>query len=149
MKESHFWAFEGTSLRLYNFIQLDVWQTNPAFANYYYHSAMGHVLAQCGRTDEIRVSTDLLMLNPNMGFKWHQDNQNGPIYYDEGIRFWITIDETPKEYGVPVQYLKSSNQNAFDQYLSILSMVDVTSTVRRNSSSGLGCLVTCSSGLAP
>jgi len=71
---------------------------------------MGHVLAQCGQTDEIRISTDLLMVNPNKGFKWHQDNQNGPITWEEGIRFWITMDETPKDYGAPV-YLKGSHRN--------------------------------------
>eukprot|EP00529_Nitzschia_sp_RCC80_P019596 CAMPEP_0113509306 /NCGR_PEP_ID=MMETSP0014_2-20120614/37499_1 /TAXON_ID=2857 /ORGANISM="Nitzschia sp." /LENGTH=429 /DNA_ID=CAMNT_0000405115 /DNA_START=245 /DNA_END=1537 /DNA_ORIENTATION=- /assembly_acc=CAM_ASM_000159 len=108
--EPHFWAFAGTASKLYDYIQRNVWQTNSAFARFYYHSAMGHVLAQCGRTDEIRVSTDLLMVNPNKGFKWHQDNQNGPITWDEGIRFWITMDETPKEYGAPV-YLKGSHEN--------------------------------------
>lgn len=71
---------------------------------------MGHVLAQCGRTAEVRISTDLLMVNPNKGFKWHQDNQNGPITSDEGVRFWITMDETPEEYGAPV-YLKGSHRN--------------------------------------
>mmetsp|Transcript_13325 Transcript_13325/g.17465 ORF Transcript_13325/g.17465 Transcript_13325/m.17465 type:complete len:395 (-) Transcript_13325:80-1264(-) len=106
----HFWAFAGTASKLYDYIQRNVWQTNKAFANFYYHSAMGDVLAQCGRTDEIRVSTDLLMVNPNKGFKWHQDNQNGPITWDEGIRFWITMDETPAEYGAPV-YLKGSHRN--------------------------------------
>jgi len=107
----HFWAFAGTASKLYDYIQRNVWQTNRSFANFYYHSAMGHVLAQCGRTDEIRVSTDLLMVNPNKGFKWHQDNQNGPITWEEGIRFWITMDETPKEYGAPV-YLKGSHANS-------------------------------------
>lgn len=106
----HFWAFAGTASKLYDYIQRNVWQTNSAFANFYYHSAMGHVLAQAGRTDEIRVSTDLLMVNPNKGFKWHQDNQNGPIKWEDGIRFWITMDETPKDYGAPV-YLKGSHNN--------------------------------------
>mmetsp|Transcript_9432 Transcript_9432/g.14015 ORF Transcript_9432/g.14015 Transcript_9432/m.14015 type:complete len:389 (-) Transcript_9432:147-1313(-) len=106
----HFWAFAGTASKLYDYIQRNVWQTNKAFANFYYHSAMGHVLAQCGRTDEIRVSTDLLMVNPNKGFKWHQDNQNGPITWEEGLRFWITMDETPADYGAPV-YLKGSHRN--------------------------------------
>mmetsp|Transcript_9574 Transcript_9574/g.22501 ORF Transcript_9574/g.22501 Transcript_9574/m.22501 type:complete len:394 (+) Transcript_9574:88-1269(+) len=108
--EPHFWAFAGTASKLYDYIQRNVWQTNSAFARFYYHSAMGHVLAQCGRTDEIRVSTDLLMVNPNKGFKWHQDNQNGPITWEEGLRFWITMDETPKDYGAPV-YLKASHKN--------------------------------------
>jgi len=106
----HFWAFAGTASKLYDYIQRNIWQTNKAFADFYYHSAVGHVLAQCGRTDEIRISTDLLMVNPNKGFKWHQDNQNGPITWNDGIRFWITMDETPAEYGAPV-YLKGSHRN--------------------------------------
>jgi hypothetical protein len=110
VNEPHFWAFAGTASKLYDYIQRNIWQTNSAFARFYYHSAMGHVLAQCGRTDEIRVSTDLLMVNPNKGFKWHQDNQNGPITWEEGLRFWITMDETPKDYGAPV-YLKGSHFN--------------------------------------
>lgn len=108
--EPHFWAFAGTASKLYDYIQRNVWQTNKSFADFYYHSAMGNVLAQCGRTEEIRVSTDLLMVNPNKGFKWHQDNQNGPITWEDGIRFWITMDETPAEYGAPV-YLKGSHNN--------------------------------------
>lgn len=106
----HFWAFAGTASKLYDYIQRNIWQTNRAFASFYYHSALGDVLRQCGRTDEIRISTDLLMVNPNKGFKWHQDNQNGPITPEEGIRFWITMDETPKDYGAPV-YLKRSHLN--------------------------------------
>jgi Phytanoyl-CoA dioxygenase (PhyH) len=106
----HFWAFAGTASRLYDYIQRNVWQTNRAFSNFYYHSAIGDVLRQCGKTNEIRVSTDLLMVNPNKGFKWHQDNQNGPITPEDGIRFWITMDETPKDYGAPV-YLKNSHRN--------------------------------------
>lgn len=106
----HFWAFAGTASKLYDYIQRNVWQTNKGFANFYYHSAIGDVLRQCGKTDEIRVSTDLLMVNPNKGFKWHQDNQNGPITPEEGIRFWITMDSTPAEYGAPV-YLKGSHRN--------------------------------------
>ena len=114
----HFWSFAGTASKLYDYIQRNVWQTNRAFANFYYHSAMGDVLRQCGRTDEIRVSTDLLMVNPNKGFKWHQDNQNGPILPEDGIRFWITMDETPKDYGAPV-YLKGSHRNTCVDPLSV------------------------------
>jgi len=106
----HFWAFAGTASKLYDYIQRNVWQTNRAFANFYYHSALGDVLRQFGKTDEIRISTDLLMVNPNKGFKWHQDNQNGPITPEDGIRFWITMDETPQDYGAPV-YLKGSHFN--------------------------------------
>lgn len=110
----HFWSFAGTASKLYDYIQRNVWQTNRAFASFYYHSALGDVLRQCGRTDEIRISTDLLMVNPNKGFKWHQDNQNGPITPEEGIRFWITMDETPKDYGAPVYLKGSHNNNAVD-----------------------------------
>lgn len=110
VENPHFWAFAGTASKLYDYIQRNIWQTNRAFANFYYHSAIGDVLRQFGRTDEIRISTDLLMVNPNKGFKWHQDNQNGPILPEEGLRFWITMDETPKDYGAPV-YLKGSHRN--------------------------------------
>jgi Phytanoyl-CoA dioxygenase (PhyH) len=50
------------------------------------------------------------MVNPNKGFKWHQDNQNGPISWEDGMRFWITMDETPADYGAPV-YLTGSHRN--------------------------------------
>ena len=110
VENPHFWAFAGTASKLYDYIQRNVWQTNSAFARFYYHSPLGHVLAQCGRTSEIRVSTDLLMVNPNKGFKWHQDNQNGPITANDAVRFWVTMDETPKDYGAPV-YLKGSHKN--------------------------------------
>jgi hypothetical protein len=120
----HFWAFAGTASKLYDYIQRNVWQTNGAFARFYYHSAMGHVLAQAGKTDEIRVSTDLLMVNPNKGFKWHQDNQNGPLKWNDGIRFWITMDETPKDYGAPV-YLKGSHRNdAIDEAAVFVDIKD-------------------------
>lgn len=106
----HFWAFAGTASKLYDYIQRNVWQTNRSFADFYYHSALGNVLSQLGRTDEIRISTDLLMVNPNKGFKWHQDNQNGPIGWEDGLRFWVSMDETPAEYGAPV-YLNGSHRN--------------------------------------
>jgi len=61
-----------------------MWQTNNLFCDFYYHSPLGHVLAQCGVCEEVRLSTDLLMVNPNKGFKWHQDNQNGE--WEEGER---------------------------------------------------------------
>lgn len=120
----HFWAFAGTASKLYDYIQRNVWQTNRAFANFYYHSALGDILRQCGRTDEIRISTDLLMVNPNKGFKWHQDNQNGPITPEEGIRFWITMDETPEGYGAPV-YLKRSHFNTAVDPASVFVDIDM------------------------
>jgi Phytanoyl-CoA dioxygenase (PhyH) len=124
VENPHFWAFAGTASRLYDYIQRNVWQTNRSFANFYYHSAMGHVLAQCGRTEEVRVSTDLLMVNPNKGFKWHQDNQNGPITAEDGVRFWITMDETPADYGAPV-YLKGSHRNTAVDGNSVFVDIDM------------------------
>lgn len=120
----HFWAFAGTASKLYDYIQRNIWQTNSAFQHFYYHSAIGHVLSQCGKTDEIRVSTDLLMVNPNKGFKWHQDNQNGPIHWDDGIRFWVTMDSTPEDYGAPV-YLKESHKNTCVDEQSVFVDIDM------------------------
>lgn len=71
---------------------------------------MATILAKLGETEEIRLSTDLLMVNPNSGFKWHQDNQNGPVLFDDALRWWVTMDDTPAEYGAPV-YLKGSHKN--------------------------------------
>jgi len=50
------------------------------------------------------------MVNPNKGFKWHQDNQNGPIGVEDGLRFWISMDATPSTHGSPV-YLRESHRN--------------------------------------
>jgi len=55
------------------------------------------------------------------GFKWHQDNQNGPIDAFAGgldandephkaLRWWVTMDDTPADHGAPV-YLKGSHRN--------------------------------------
>jgi len=54
-----------------------------------------------------------LMVNPNKGFKWHQDNQNGPIdAFDDNtaLRWWVTMDDCPPDHGAPV-YLKGSHRN--------------------------------------
>ena len=52
-----------------------------------YFSPLSTALAKLGETREIRLSTDLLMVNPNNGFKWHQDNQNGPVLFDDALRW--------------------------------------------------------------
>merc|ERR1712228_240176 len=83
---------------------------NSAFADFVYYSPLASALAGVSNAEKLRLSTDLLMVNPNKGFKWHQDNQNGPITWQDGLRFWITMDETPKDYGAPV-YLKGSHFN--------------------------------------
>mmetsp|Transcript_22172 Transcript_22172/g.68101 ORF Transcript_22172/g.68101 Transcript_22172/m.68101 type:complete len:433 (-) Transcript_22172:2170-3468(-) len=110
VENPHIWSFAGTASKLYDYIQRNVWQTNAGFTKFMYQSPVGSVLSQAGKTDTVRISTDLLMVNPNRGFKWHQDNQNGPINFDDGIRFWITMDDTPSDYGAPV-YLQGSHRN--------------------------------------
>ena len=110
VENPHIWSFAGTASKLYDYIQRNVWQTNMGFTRFMYHSPVGSILAQLGQTDEVRISTDLLMVNPNRGFKWHMDNQNGPIDFEDGIRFWITMDDTPADYGAPV-YLTGSQRN--------------------------------------
>lgn len=121
IKNPHIWSVPGVVSGLYDYIQRSAWTTNDGFAKFLYYSPVSSVLGQmasCGwfpegdarGHHEVRISTDLLMVNPNKGFKWHQDNQNGPITWDEGIRFWVTMDETPSDYGAPV-YLKGSHRN--------------------------------------
>ncbi|CAK0826446.1 unnamed protein product, partial [Prorocentrum cordatum] len=70
-----------------------------------------HCLAQLGRTEEIRVTTDMLLCNPNKGFGWHQDNQNGPIDFPDAMRWWVAMDRCGMDdYGAP-EYLLGSHKN--------------------------------------
>jgi len=110
IENPHVWASLGVSSGIYDYIQRSIWTTNSAFANFLYYSPLASILAGLGETDEIRLSTDLLMVNPNSGFKWHQDNQNGPVEFDDALRWWVTMDDTPADYGAPV-YLKGSHRN--------------------------------------
>ena len=48
----------------------------------------------------MRITTDLLMVNPNKGFKWHQDNQNGPVSFDDALRWWTWIPEEGQQRGI-------------------------------------------------
>jgi len=123
----HIWAVPGVASGLYDYIQRSAWTTNAGFAKFLYYSPISSVLAKCAECGwfpegdargfhEVRLSTDLLMVNPNKGFKWHQDNQNGPLTSGHGgdkldaLRFWVTMDETPADYGAPV-YLRKSHEN--------------------------------------
>lgn len=110
IKNPHIWASPGVASGIYDYIQRSIWTTNEAFANFLYYSPLATILAKLGETEEIRLSTDLLMVNPNSGFKWHQDNQNGPVLFDDALRWWVTMDDTPADYGAPV-YLKGSHKN--------------------------------------
>ena len=80
VEHPHIWASPGVASGLYDYIQRNIWTTNDAFIKFLYHSPVSTALAQLGGAkDSVRVTTDLLMVNPNKGFKWHQDNQNGPV----------------------------------------------------------------------
>lgn len=118
VQHPHFWSVAGVASGLYDYIQRSVWASNDAFANFLYYSPLATALAGLSDAEELRLSTDLLMVNPNKGFKWHQDNQNGPIdaFGEIGtgettsLRWWVTMDDTPADHGSPV-YLKGSHLN--------------------------------------
>lgn len=121
VENPHFWSTTGVASGMYDYIQRSIWSSNDAFAEFLYHSPLASALAGLANATELRLTTDLLMVNPNTGFKWHQDNQNGPIdaFGSNGgssnkelpaLRWWITMDDTPKDYGAPV-YLKGSHKN--------------------------------------
>lgn len=118
VQNPHFWSVAGVASGLYDYIQRSVWASNDAFANFLYYSPLASALAGCVNAKELRLSTDLLMVNPNKGFKWHQDNQNGPIdaFGEIGanewtsLRWWVTMDDCPPDHGAPV-YLKASHLN--------------------------------------
>jgi len=109
----HVWSIPGVISGIYDYIQRGVWTSNDAFANFLYYSPLASALAGIANADELRLSTDLLMVNPNKGFAWHQDNQNGPMEAFEGqnsLRWWVTLDDCPPDHGAPV-YLKGSHRN--------------------------------------
>ena len=114
----HFWSIAGVASGLYDYIQRSVWASNSAFADLLYYSPIMSALAGSCNAKELRLTTDLLMVNPNKGFKWHQDNQNGPIdsFGEPGanewtsLRWWVTMDDCPTDHGAPV-YLKGSHRN--------------------------------------
>ena len=114
----HFWSIAGVASGLYDYIQRSVWASNSAFADLLYYSPIMSALAGSCNAKELRLTTDLLMVNPNKGFKWHQDNQNGPIdsFGEPGanewtsLRWWVTMDDCPPDHGAPV-YLRKSHLN--------------------------------------
>mmetsp|Transcript_30845 Transcript_30845/g.102721 ORF Transcript_30845/g.102721 Transcript_30845/m.102721 type:complete len:677 (-) Transcript_30845:331-2361(-) len=111
IENPHIWSLIGRASGLYDYIQRNMWMTNNGFRDFLYYSPLGHCLAQVGRTEEIRVSTDMLLVNPNKGFGWHQDNQNGPIGFPDAMRWWCAMDRCgEKDYGAP-EYLLGSHRN--------------------------------------
>mmetsp|Transcript_40508 Transcript_40508/g.73235 ORF Transcript_40508/g.73235 Transcript_40508/m.73235 type:complete len:669 (-) Transcript_40508:96-2102(-) len=111
IENPHFWSLVGRVSGLYDYIQRNTWMTNNGFRDFLYYSPLGHILSQLGRTEEIRVSTDMLLVNPNKGFGWHQDNQNGPIDFPDAMRWWVAMDPCGQDgFGAP-EYLLGSHRN--------------------------------------
>lgn len=111
IEHPHFWSLVGRMSGLYDYIQRNTWMTNDGFRDFMYYSPLGHVVAQLSRTPEVRISTDMLLVNPNKGFGWHQDNQNGPIDFPDAIRWWVAMDSCGEsDFGAP-EYLLGSHRN--------------------------------------
>jgi len=111
IENPHVWSLVGRMSGLYDYIQRNMWMTNNSFRDFFYYSPLGTILAKLGRTEEVRVSTDMLLVNPNKGFGWHQDNQNGPIEFGDAIRWWVAMDRCGQDdFGAP-EYLLGSHRN--------------------------------------
>jgi hypothetical protein len=111
IENPHIWSLVGRMSGLYDYIQRNMWMTNDGFRDFLYYSPLGHCLAQLGRTEEVRCTTDMLLVNPNKGFGWHQDNQNGPIDFPDAMRWWVAMDKCGEnDYGAP-EYICGSHRN--------------------------------------
>jgi len=111
IENPHAWSLVGRMSGMYDYIQRNMWMTNDGFRDFLYYSPLGHVLAQVGRSEDIRVSTDMLLVNPNKGFGWHQDNQNGPIDFPDALRWWVAMDKCGhQDFGAP-EYILGSHTN--------------------------------------
>eukprot|EP00930_Biecheleria_cincta_P035540 TRINITY_DN24440_c0_g3_i1.p1 TRINITY_DN24440_c0_g3~~TRINITY_DN24440_c0_g3_i1.p1 ORF type:complete len:675 (+),score=154.92 TRINITY_DN24440_c0_g3_i1:101-2125(+) len=107
----HIWSLVGRMSGMYDYIQRNMWMTNNGFRDFLYYSPLGHIVSQLARTEEVRCSTDMLLVNPNRGFGWHQDNQNGPIDFPDAIRWWVAMDRCGQnDFGAP-EYLLGSHRN--------------------------------------
>jgi len=111
IEHPHVWSLVGRMSGLYDYIQRNTWMTNGGFRDFLYYSPLGHIASQLACTPEVRISTDMLLVNPNKGFGWHQDNQNGPIDFPEAIRWWVAMDKCGENnFGAP-EYLLGSHKN--------------------------------------
>lgn len=125
IERPHVWSLVGRMSGLYDYIQRNTWMTNNGFRDFLYYSPLGHVASQLARTSEVRCSTDLLLVNPNKGFGWHQDNQNGPITHQEAIRWWVAMDRCGEnDYGAPEYLLGSQNNNSVSGDAVFVNMQD-------------------------
>jgi len=111
IEHPHLWSLIGRMSGLYDYIQRNMWMTNNGYRDFLYYSPLGHVVSQLAGTPEVRVSTDMLLVNPNKGFGWHQDNQNGPIDFPDAVRWWVAMDSCGQDdFGAP-EYLLGSHRN--------------------------------------
>lgn len=108
----HVYSLPGRMGGLYDYIQQDMWMTNDGFRDFLYYSPVGHIAAQLGRTETVRVASDMLLVNPNVGFSWHQDNTKGPVEFCDAIRWWVALDPCNEDgVGVP-EFLVGSHRNS-------------------------------------
>eukprot|EP00929_Paragymnodinium_shiwhaense_P082996 TRINITY_DN44029_c0_g1_i2.p1 TRINITY_DN44029_c0_g1~~TRINITY_DN44029_c0_g1_i2.p1 ORF type:complete len:445 (-),score=68.68 TRINITY_DN44029_c0_g1_i2:270-1604(-) len=106
------WSVIGKGGDVYEYLQRNLWMTNDGFRDAFYYSPLGHVLAQLCGSAELRLSTDMLQVNPQSPLGWHQDNQNGPIDNAYAVRWWLAMDSSgPGGAGVP-EFLVGSHRNA-------------------------------------
>eukprot|EP00437_Effrenium_voratum_P004123 CAMPEP_0181423024 /NCGR_PEP_ID=MMETSP1110-20121109/13916_1 /TAXON_ID=174948 /ORGANISM="Symbiodinium sp., Strain CCMP421" /LENGTH=648 /DNA_ID=CAMNT_0023546139 /DNA_START=71 /DNA_END=2017 /DNA_ORIENTATION=+ len=111
IEKPHLWSLVGRMSGMYDYIQRNMWMTNNGFRDFLYYSPLGHVVSQLAKTEEVRCSTDMLLVNPNRGFGWHQDNQNGPIDFPDAVRWWVAMDACGQDgFGAP-EYLLGSHRN--------------------------------------
>jgi len=108
----HVLALSASLRGSYDYIHINTWMTNNGIRDFMYYSALGHILAQLGRTTEVRISTDNLLVNPHKCFGWHQDNQTGPIDPSDALRFWAAMDPCSPGLGAPEFLLGSHRQAA-------------------------------------
>lgn len=93
----------------YDYCHLNSWMTNNGIHDFLCHSAVGHILAQLGRAEEVRIVTDNLLVNPRSGIAWHQDTQTGPVDVEDALRFWAAVDPCGPRRGAP-EFLIGSHQ---------------------------------------
>jgi len=61
----HVWSVAGVASGLYDYIQRSIWASNDDFAKFMYYSPLASALAGVSGAKELRLATDLLMVNPN------------------------------------------------------------------------------------
>mmetsp|Transcript_5615 Transcript_5615/g.21235 ORF Transcript_5615/g.21235 Transcript_5615/m.21235 type:complete len:327 (-) Transcript_5615:31-1011(-) len=111
VENPHSLAINASRSGSYEYIHINCWMTNDGIRDFFYFSPLGHVLAQLGQTEEVRISTDNLLVNPKKCFGWHQDNQTGPIDSDIALRFWASMDPCSPGAGAP-EYVLGSHRGS-------------------------------------